>query len=322
MASWFGNNNDFAKKYEKEVVKNWSQISNDFEFKGYVFKFVPGTKGEVKFNGKSNEELKKVISNQKTQLDAVIADPGTLEAYLKKYTVVDVDEDVNKTRDKLDEIKDALRAVWITNINSSYTGTSLDSKEYTEELFKVFRNGEDSKDDMNKSKVLESYGNSVNGMMSFIKEFDKIKTEIEKGERTFTKGIDDIISKLNKAEDEIVKKNRDISKKVNDTTPEDAPDGSASTVGKNAKNAIDNNETIIGVSSLIQSIVGFEKECGVQAFSAMLQATKDACTQAKEIAVKVIGLNKKMTESTDYYNNGYTTSTAFGGDFISSVKLV
>lgn len=322
MASWFGNNRDFAKKYEKEIVKNWSQISNDFEFKGYVFKFVPGTKGEVSFAGLSREDLKEKIDTQKTELDGVIADPGTLKTFLGGYSKIDVDEDVRKTRDKLDDIKDGIRADWIKKIKSDYSGTSLDSKEYTEELFKVFRSGEDSKDDMNKSKVLESYGNSVNGMMSFIREFDKIKTEIEKGERTFTKGIDDIISKLNKAEDELVKENRDNSKKVNDNTAENDTNGNPSTVGQNAKKAIADNETIIGVSSLIQSVVGFEKECGVQAFSALLQATKDACTQAKEIAVKVIGLNKKMTESADYSSDGNTTSTAFGGDFISAVKLV
>ena len=134
MSSWFGNNKDFAKKYEKEIIKNWSQISNDFEFKGYVFKFVPGTKGEVKFNNTlSREDLKGKFDTQNTSLDAVIADPGTLKTYLGRYTKIDVTKDVSKTRDKLDDIKDGIRADWIKRINSSYSGTSLDSKEYTEE---------------------------------------------------------------------------------------------------------------------------------------------------------------------------------------------
>ena len=310
MASWFGNNNNFAKKYEKEVIKNWAQVSNDFEFKGYVFKHIPYVKGETKIK---NNNLKEVIDKQKTSLDAVIADPGTLKTYLEQYDVVDVNEDVAKLRDKLDDIKDKIRALWIKSIKPEFAGTSLDSNEYSEELFKLYRNGEDSKEDMNKSKVLESYGGSVNGMMTFIKEFDKIKTELEKNEKTFTKGIDDIIAKINKAEDELVKENRNSSKTISDTTTGDAEKQAA-------KNAINSNETIISVSSLIQSIVGFEKECGIQVFSAKLQATKDACSQAKEIAVKVIGLSKKMTESTDY--SSYNESVTFGGDFISAVKLV
>lgn len=314
MSSWFGNNNNFAKKYEKEVIKNWAQVSNDFEFKGYVFKYIPCTKGEVKFANKTKDEIKTIITNEKTELDGVIADPGTLKTYLGKYTKVDVDQEVSKTRDKLDEIKDKIRASWIKNIKSEFTGTSLDSNEYSEELFKVFRSGEDSKEDMNKSKVLESYGGSVNGMMTFIKEFDKIKTELEKSEKTFTKGVDDIIAKINKAEDELVKENRDSSKTVTDSTKTDQEK-------QDAKDAIKSNETIIGVSSLIQSLIGVEKECGIQAFSAMLQATKDACSQAKEIAVKVIGLSKKMTESTDYSSYNESANT-FGGDFISAVKLV
>ena len=73
------------------------------------------------------------------------------------------------------------------------------------------------------------------------------------------------------------------------------------------------------MSSLYQTIYSAASEYVTQAFSAYLQAQKEACTQAKEIAVKVIGQSKKMTESYDYsseetYNNGF--------DFISSVKLI
>ena len=51
----------------------------------------------------------------------------------------------------------------------------------------------------------------------------------------------------------------------------------------------------------------------------MLQAQKEACTQAKEIAVKVIGQSKKMTESYDYDSDSYANE---GFDFISNVKLI
>lgn len=299
MASWFGNNRDFAKKYEKEVVKNWANVSNDWEFKGYRFTSI--TKADA-INMKNEE--KKDWGDMKADLDNVIADVSTIPAWLSKNSKPVAEDALKAARDKLDDIKDKIRASLVNNFDNG-SRTSLDSKEFTEELFKVFRSGEDSKEDLNKSKILESYGGSINGMMTFIKDYDKIKSELEKAEKNFTKGIDDVISKLDKIENEIIKKNNEESKKDN-------PD----------KNAINSNETIVQCSSFVQSVYGFEKECGVQAFSALLQATKDACTQAKEIAVKVIGLNKKMTESADYSDDGYTTSTAFGGDFISSVKLV
>ena len=173
----------------------------------------------------------------------------------------------------------------------------------------------DDKQDLNKSKILESYNGSVNGMMTFIKEFDKLKTELEKSENAVTKGIDKIIDALNKVENELIKDNREHAKTTTDTNASEDDK-------KNAKKAIEDNEAVVGLSSIVQSVLGFEKEVVVQAFSAELQATKDACAQAKEIAVKVIGLSKKMTESADYSDDGNTISTAFGGDFISSVKLV
>lgn len=299
MSSWFGNNKDFAKKYEKEVVKNWAQISNDFEFKGY--RFVAVTKADA-INAKTNEKEK--WSDIKAGLDSVIADVSTMPTWLSNNSKPVAEDALKAARDKLDDLKDSIRAGYVNSFDSG-SRTSLDSKEFTEELFKVLRSGEDSKEDLNKSKVLESYGGSVNGMMTFIKDYDKIKSELEKAEKNFTKGIDDVISKLDKIENELVKKNNEESKKDN-------PD----------KNAINSNETIVQCSSFVQAVLGFDKECGVQAYSAVLQAVKDSCAQAKEIAVKVIGMNKKMTESADYSDDGNTTSTAFGGDFISSVKLV
>jgi hypothetical protein len=113
-----------------------------------------------------------------------------------------------------------------------------------------------------------------------------------------TKSIDDLIKAINKAQDDVIKNNKDST---DDNKKLD-------------------NEILVGAAALYQSCWGFVKEAQSQAFSAMLQALKDKCAQDKEVCVKIIGLNKKMTESYDYsesYNNN-----SFGGDFISSVKLV
>ena len=86
-------------------------------------------------------------------------------------------------------------------------------------------------------------------------------------------------------------------------------------------NTVKTNELIVQLSSMYQSIYSGLSECITEAFAAWMTAVKDACTQAKEIAVKVINLSKKMTESYDY---GYDDDRSYDGgyDFISSVKLV
>jgi len=302
MQSWFGNNKSFAQKYEKEIIKNWSKVSNDFEFKGWKFK---------------KDALIKEASESKDALNTATEYGNKMKELLSGHTLSSVidgydgsdDTMAKKLRDDFDDIKDHIRKQIIEKgIAGDITvekGAGLDSKEFTEELFKLFR--EEDKTDLSKSDVTEMYGGSINSMMVFIKDYDKIKTNLEKSEKKITSGIDKLISNMNKAENDLIKDNRDESKKDANTRDTDK---------------INKNEAIIQVSSIYQSVWGFVKECDVQFFSAQLQAVKDACSQAKEIAVKVIGLNKKMTESADYSDDGYTTSTAFGGDFISSVKLV
>ena len=303
MASWFGNNKSFAQKYEKEIVKNWSKVSNDFEFKGWKFKKdalikeASESKDALNVAAEYGDKMKELLSGK------------ALSTVIDGYDGSD-DTKAKQLRDDFDDIKDHIRKQIIENGGPTgditvEKGAGLDSKEFTEELFKLFR--EEDKTDLSKSDVTEMYGGSINSMMTFIKDYDKIKTNLEKSEKKITSGIDKLISNMNKVENDLIKDNRDESKKDASTRDTDK---------------INKNEAIIQVSSIYQSVWGFVKECDVQLFSAQLQAVKDACSQAKEIAVKVIGLNKKMTESADYSNDGNTTSTAFGGDFISSVKLV
>lgn len=307
MASWFGNSKDFAKKYEKEIIKNWSKVSNDWEFKGYKF-----TKNLVNLKTSESASKKADSSQIKEELKSFIAD-GHMGAIINAITsngantIDEIQNNIKLIRDHMEELKEANRADYIDDIKNDYLdtgvlldwdGPKMDSKEFTEELFKVFRSGEDSKEDLNKSAIETMYG-SVSGMINFIKDYEKVKSDIEKSESNIVKGIDKLISDINKAQNDIIKDN----KGADDDTRKF-------------------NECVISITSLFQSIQGFRKELITQGFGAWIQAIKDSCSQAKEICVKVIGLSKKMTESADYSDDGHTTSTAFGGDFISSVKLV
>ena len=159
-------------------------------------------------------------------------------------------------------------------------------------MFKVFRGGEDTKDNIKLSEL-----GSAHEVITFIKDYDKIKEQTEKLEKAMVKSIDDLINAISKGQDELIKQNKDgdKSKKLD-------------------------NDYIVQATSVFQSCWGFVKECQTQAFSAMLQALKDCCAQNKEVCVKVISANKKMTEESYDYSNSYN-----GGNFnsfIESVKLV
>lgn len=384
LQSWFGDTKDFATKYEKEVIKNWSQVSNNWDFKGYrydnVIKTKPGSEAiKLKASGASDNlkafladgDLTKALNDmgstkyieiavddgngENSDFDAAITNKKIKAALANKHkddfninmskfkgtkgTFADGDtavypstpqiippdandasltaltpDAIHNIREKLEDIKDDMRKQVITALKSQYkfdteinvnfeNPSGFDAKEFTEELFKYFRNDEDTKDNLEKKDIEASYG-SVSGMMNFLKDYKKITNNISVSERKITKGYDKLIKDMDKAENDLIKANRTESKQK---TPNDKK--------------ISQNELIVQLSSLYQSLYSGVSECITEAFAAWMTATKDACTQAKEIAVKVINLSKKMTESYDY---SYDDDRSYDGgyDFISSVKLV
>lgn len=317
MSSWFGSNSSFAKSYEKEVVKKWANVKSDWEFKGYKYSHVFGDSAasgaeafKLEIEGAIDSDIKNLVSGA-TSLEAIYKSNTLTDA----NAVNEAKNALSKFREKLDDYKEKMRGAIVKDIASgsgitatinlgkpdaSTSGISaLDSSEFTDELFKVFRSGEDSKEDIPKDKILAMYGGSISGMMTYIKEFDKIKNKSETTERKLTSAIDKLISDMDKAQNELIKAAKDA-----DTDKELIT----------AK-----NEYIVQASAVYQSLYGAASEYLTQAFSAMLQAQKEACTQAKEIAVKVISQSKKMTESYDYDSDSYTNE---GFDFISNVKLI
>lgn len=379
LQSWFGDTKDFAIKYEKEVIKNWSQVSNNWDFKGYNYKKAiltkPGseaikascktgnevlrkfvTDGDLSgtlaamggFTSKtveftvrdsggatskdnldeSNPEINKALANNSTDIpdDMIVGMPASRPNYTDgnkiklKITVGKnvtagadgtlKDSDISAIREKMEDIKDDMRKSVIdalSNINTFESiipvnfdnPSGIDAKEYSEELFKVFRNGEDTKDNLEKKDIQDCYGGSISAMMNFLKDYKKITGNVSTAEKKLTKGYDSLIKNMDKEENKLIKANK---------TATDA-------------NTVKTNELIVQLSSMYQSIYSGLSECITEAFAAWMTAVKDACTQAKEIAVKVINLSKKMTESYDY---GYDDDRSYDGgyDFISSVKLV
>lgn len=381
MSSWFGNTSTFAKKYEKEIIKNWGLVKNDWEFKGYKFKNILLTKemGDSAEQTISSEKNDDVINTLKASANATefsnalkkwatttttsgnatsstgkhdIYTDGTkyygvrksdnkITVYVKKNkndewvsagTVnkhidistlqrVTTDVEVNSYDDRLgsadkeaiskfredfnEKGKDQIRYqlveefkknnnIIINKINCNFDSQgAYDSKEFTDELHKAIY-GEDDKEDLEKKDIESMYGGSISSMLTFLKDYDKIKSKVEKAERNLISTIDKRIKAIDAAQNAVIKDSRDNA-------------GSS-----------DANENIVQISTVFQSFWGFIKECETQVFSTYLQGLKDACSQAKQIAVSVIGLNKKMTESYDYSSSN---NSEFN-NFIENTKLV
>lgn len=171
----------------------------------------------------------------------------------------------------------------------SASGDGLDAKEFSKELFKAFRNDEDSKKNITKSEIETMYGGSINNLVEFIKNFDNTLKDVKEAQ----KKIDDSYKKL------ISNIESQANKLKSDTT------------GK--------NDNLTYCAGFYQKVYASISSIVTEEFSAYISALKEKCTQAKEICVKTISLSKKMTESYDY-SDSYSDNGGF--DFISSVKLV
>ena len=418
MSSWFQSSKDFAKKYEKEIIKNWGLVKNDWEIKGWKFtniitdlskdsaksdqtKITSSKNNDPVVNAlKASDDAQKfadalatmaglsdiagrsrsagkafswpnnsndiiVVYQHKTDnnkyaarlsaaaVRSIKADNQNLSnVETGKYydfaelclgqqaSAVEVDKNdyilatSSTAQTKIDQLaakfkfgadgkidneaftkfredfnekgKDQIRHSIVESFkNKSFIVDSIDidfshngaydAKEFTEELTKAVYGEDGDKEDINKSDIEKMYGGSITSMITLLKDYDKIKTSIEKSEKDLITSIDKKIKAIDRAQDVLIK-------------------------DKNTSNA-NINQSAIQISTVFQSFWGFIKECETQVFSTYLQGLKDACSQAKQIAVAVIGLNKKMTEESYDYSNPYYSDNSFNS-FIENVKLV
>ena len=346
MSAWFGKTKDFARTYGKEIIKKWGDVSENWEFKGFEYTHLNIAKSNANSTCSLMIAAKKELQNfiKDGDIDGFIKehvlkgsttlDNTTAAKYNTDHNLTGADEkkagdkvptkysgsgkdendtpngkitsnDVKEVREKLDDIREGIRGRIIKFIAEKdelpieidvQNVSGYDQTEFTEELFKVFRHDNDTKEMLSRSQMLSSYGGSITGLVKYLEDFDTIKNKTESAEKNIVKGINDLINKVDKAQNGKIKE------------------------AKAGTNTTD-NELLVEFSSLIQSLYGSLSESLTQAFSALLTAQKDACTQAKEIAVKVIGQSKKVTKESYDYSEGYSSYDG-GFDFINSVKLI
>ena len=292
LSSWTSQDKEFVKKYEKEFSRKWNDIKEDFEFKGYTF-----TLGkDFVENGLAKAANFSDVDTFKTKSTHITVDlSGTNVTPIDTATTgKDINSDVTGLRESRDDIEEEMRAAVLKafgdacSCSKTPTTTKMDAKEYSTALFEMFRNGESSKENVEKSKL------SVSNILEDLRTSATTKKLAEKSTKAVLKTIEDCIKGLEKAQ--------------TDAGKED--------VGKDDKKIELRNAT---VSTLVEvaSFARTNREYIVQANAAYLQALADRSRQNKAIMVKVIAGGKKMQrESYDYNNESYST-----GSFLDSVVL-
>ena len=305
ISSMASSDSSFVQKYQKEFSTKWSKVKSDFEFKGYKFtvKLAP-TMDRAAFA----KETADVYKAKNGSTNATVLDNAS-EAEIQKLLAVGADTLKKLTddiRDNREDAQEAIRALVAQKVstacgNGGIKDTALTAAEFSEELFKDFRNGESEKESIEKKDL------SVSEIVSDVKDAEKWKKAAEKATNAIVKGCNDCVKQLEKAEKELVKM------QTGDTVK--------GLKGDDKTNASNILSYALSLVTSINEGVKFTSNCYTQANGIYLQAITDRKRQAKAIMVKVIGGGKKMTnESYDYDDDDYE-GVAESANYFDSIVL-
>ena len=323
-------NKDFANKYRSEFMSKWNKVKNEFEFKGYKFTIKSSISNA---NNSSNYtttseinigDLYSVTTNDNANKCLATADGSKklLEFNTGSGKLLNVDEfkndddtkppkyvdvktalntlvsDINNNSDAIDE---KLRGKVLHNVATDFTdgitapdtSNTYDAQEFNKELFEIFRNGDSSK------QKIEKKDYSPSEILSFVSDSNHTIHEAEKAIKKVTKMLTDSIRAIENTEKNTTKKMNNI--KASDRSEE-----------KDALSAW------IDAYVTINNFLRHEKDYYTQAVGAYLTAVKDKTAQYKAIIAKVIAGGKKMqNESYNYSDYGYNNN----GSYIESVII-
>ena len=296
LSSFGSDDKKFVQKYEKEFSRKWNEVKDDFEFKGYKFTI----KNDI-----TGENLG--IASDLNEIDPQRFSRGGYQTFARDgVSAESINNVITSIKDNREDLEEKMRLDVYTKIATATAvetvtkeTAQMDSKDFSEALFKLYRNDETSKENIEK-KDLDLAG-GVATITSELKTAAKTKKAAEKISKLTTKAIDQAIKEIDKYESATLKQ----------------------IPVKTGNNATDNENTnkksaMISLASETSSLLKSNREYAVQACGACLQALKDRSRQYKAIMVKVISGSKKMQrESYDYTNESYDGS----GSFLDSVVL-
>ena len=235
--SYVKNDKDFINKYKKDLV---GANTRGFKYKGYHF-----TLDAVDVN-KAASKIESLLPN------STPTDKNGLDEFIKKF------ED---------------RAELIEKIRGAVVGeSSLEAAEFTKELFKKLRSGEDTKEELDNI--------SVKDQIDAISANSSLKKAAEKQYSDLEKEIKDVIKSVEKAEKDLLK-----------NLPDDVD--AAQLRAAKIKAASTHVACLKDKLAILQVVNG-----------AKLTAIKDCNRQAKAICVALINYKPK-NESTSFTESGF-----------------
>lgn len=276
----FGSDEKFISNYGKKFMTKWAEVKNGFKFKGYEFTLDP--------NGPYTELTKQ------DQADAIL---GEMKADSENVSTVgklldgEVPEQSDLTRlktrlqdmDQKDE-SDGIRAIAFKTVVPKLTTLTISpesemtEKEFRENLFKVFRNDESSKVDLEKTDI----DKFITKMYAQLKDSGKIRGKIKSYSDKMLGAVDKVIRVIEKLQTQLLKFKSLKEKPINDE-----------------KVSVESDSVYV-ITSVYRSLKAL-RENMVTVFAAWTQAFIDQNRQAKAIMAKVIAGGKStQQESTSY----------------------
>lgn len=280
MKSFSKDDKAFVNKYRKQIL---AADLTDFEYKGYEFTLDVATASGIQKKFDDNAKIKKAF-------DFGVDD-------IKEYNwSKETDEAKTVFGEEISDVIEEARGVAIGSSDS------FDQKEFTEELFKLFRKGEDSKQDLDdKSDEIDPYE-----ICRFLEGSSKTKKDIEDDFRVTEKNIKKVIKKLTDAENALYK-----MKSVKEADEENNNDD------KDDKLTDSDKSKRLKLVSTSSKIVNNCLTIMEQVEAAKMTAFNDKRKQCKAIAVKLIGRKNPNAKNESY---GYNDDSFIS--YLDDVRLV
>ena len=291
IQSYTATDKDFVKKYRADLTKI---NTRDFSYKGYEFTHVDDISTGLK--AADDSMIKKIADDFASHSDIMSAISDVSKATAKSYTDLKNTnglEDTVKALVKLDEdpedYNEKLRGAAAEGIGMSKGNRS--ASEFNDDLFEYYRNGESSKDTIDKVNVTE--------LLTHIDTTKSLKRDAEKQYKELTRAINDKIKAVDAIEKQYVKM---IPNKDSLTTP-----AARKFVGELIRGINIYTGLLRQESSILQVIN-----------AAQLKALKDRNRQAKSVCVSL--LTYKPKHEGFYYDDedGYS-SYSEGSNFVNNV---
>ena len=197
-----------------------------------------------------------------------------------------------KINDNSEEIADAIRAevARLYVDDTKRVSDSYSEKDFKNELFKLFRNGEEKKNTIQASEIK----NMASDIVTEVSNFKKTKDYAKESTNLVINAIDAVYTKLDK-----------ISKAAT------ASNWGITETGTNVTSMCSAFGTLL--STIADKFFRTSREALTAANGVYLTALKDRCVQYKNIMVKVIaGSNSKKMANNESYDYGYGNDYNYG----------